>query len=101
MTNDKGSRGSSPQLSHPIIVSLWEEDQERSLTESIPLFTDTSVAIVWGMQPKAVQSMLDFDHLCSRKTPSVAAMVYPFRYKVSIISLIHMFTVVTTSKGST
>ena len=26
-----------------------------------------------------VQGMLDYDHVCSRDTPSVAAMVYPFR----------------------
>ena len=30
------------------------------------------------MQNKAVQSMLDFDHVCSRKDPSVVAMIYPF-----------------------
>ena len=26
-----------------------------------------------------LQGMLDFDHVCSRSLPSVAAMVYPFR----------------------
>jgi len=30
------------------------------------------------MQPKAVQGMLDFDHICGRKIPSVAGMIYPF-----------------------
>uniref|UniRef100_A0A452VD96 ATP-citrate synthase n=1 Tax=Ursus maritimus TaxID=29073 RepID=A0A452VD96_URSMA len=35
-------------------------------------------AIVWGMQTRAVQGMLDFDYVCSRDEPSVAAMVYPF-----------------------
>uniref|UniRef100_H2ZP62 ATP-citrate synthase n=1 Tax=Ciona savignyi TaxID=51511 RepID=H2ZP62_CIOSA len=34
--------------------------------------------IMWGLQSRAVQGMLDFDFVCSRKTPSVAAMVYPF-----------------------
>ncbi|MEE6512727.1 hypothetical protein FKM82_019916 [Ascaphus truei] len=34
--------------------------------------------IVWGMQTRAVQGMLDFDYICSRTEPSVAAMVYPF-----------------------
>uniref|UniRef100_A0A3Q3M9J4 ATP-citrate synthase n=1 Tax=Mastacembelus armatus TaxID=205130 RepID=A0A3Q3M9J4_9TELE len=37
-----------------------------------------STAIVWGMQTRAVQGMLDFDYVCSRDEPSVAAMVYPF-----------------------
>jgi ATP citrate (pro-S)-lyase len=43
-----------------------------------PLLTDRTKAIVWGMQNKAVQGMLDFDHVCSRKEPSVVAMIYPF-----------------------
>ena len=30
------------------------------------------------MQNRAVQGMLDFDFVCSRSEPSVAAMVYPF-----------------------
>ena len=43
-----------------------------------PLFTNKTKSIIWGMQNKAVQSMLDFDHVCSRKDPSVVAMIYPF-----------------------
>jgi len=43
-----------------------------------PLFTAETKAIVWGMQTRAVQSMLDFDFVCRRKNPSVVAMVYPF-----------------------
>jgi ATP citrate (pro-S)-lyase len=42
------------------------------------LFTPTTQALVFGMQPKAVQSMLDFDYVCKRPVPSVAAMIYPF-----------------------
>lgn len=45
-----------------------------------PLFTEKTKSIVWGMQNKAVQAMLDFDHVCSRKQPSVVAMIYPFTY---------------------
>lgn len=41
-------------------------------------FTKKTRAIVYGMQPRAVQGMLDFDFMCKRETPSVAAMVYPF-----------------------
>ncbi|KAJ1915839.1 ATP citrate lyase subunit 1 [Mycoemilia scoparia] len=41
-------------------------------------FTNNTRAIVFGMQPRAVQGMLDFDFICKRKTPSVACMVYPF-----------------------
>uniref|UniRef100_A0A8C9STE2 ATP-citrate synthase n=1 Tax=Scleropages formosus TaxID=113540 RepID=A0A8C9STE2_SCLFO len=42
------------------------------------LFTKHTKSIVWGMQTRAVQGMLDFDYVCSREEPSVAAMVYPF-----------------------
>lgn len=42
------------------------------------LFTNNTKAIVWGMQTRAVQSMLDFDFVCRRTEPSVVAMVYPF-----------------------
>ncbi|XP_030076411.1 ATP-citrate synthase [Microcaecilia unicolor] len=42
------------------------------------LFTRHTKGIVWGMQTRAVQGMLDFDYICSRDEPSVAAMVYPF-----------------------
>ncbi|CAL7950954.1 unnamed protein product [Xylocopa violacea] len=42
------------------------------------LFSNKTRAIIWGMQTRAVQSMLDFDFVCRRSEPSVAAMVYPF-----------------------
>lgn len=42
------------------------------------LFGQHTKSIVWGMQTRAVQGMLDFDYVCSRLEPSVAAMVYPF-----------------------
>lgn len=42
------------------------------------LFRKQTKSIVWGMQTRAVQGMLDFDYVCSRDEPSVAAMVYPF-----------------------
>ena len=34
--------------------------------------------VIYGLQPTAVQGMLDFDFMCSRKMPSVACMVFPF-----------------------
>lgn len=43
-----------------------------------PLFTPTTRAIVYGLQTGAVQNMLDFDYICGRSEPSVAALVYPF-----------------------
>ncbi|CAG8456547.1 1611_t:CDS:2 [Acaulospora colombiana] len=41
-------------------------------------FTNETRAFVYGMQPRAVQGMLDFDYICKRHVPSVGAMIYPF-----------------------
>lgn len=45
---------------------------------SVPLFSKSTRSIVYGMQNRAVQSMLDFDFVCRRPQPSVACIVYPF-----------------------
>ncbi|CAB4435910.1 unnamed protein product [Rhizophagus irregularis] len=42
------------------------------------IFTSETRTFVYGMQPRAVQGMLDFDYMCKRQVPSVAAMIYPF-----------------------
>jgi ATP citrate (pro-S)-lyase len=42
------------------------------------LFDSSTRCVVFGMQTLAVQSMLDFDFMCRRDTPSVAAIVFPF-----------------------
>jgi len=41
--------------------------------------TAETTAIVYGLQNRAVQGMLDFDYLCKRKKPSVEALIYPFQ----------------------
>ncbi|KFQ57688.1 ATP-citrate synthase [Pelecanus crispus] len=48
------------------------------LGKATTLFSRHTKAIIWGMQTRAVQGMLDFDYICSRDEPSVSAMVYPF-----------------------
>lgn len=65
----KKAKPAMPQDSVPSPRSL----QGKSAT----LFSRHTKAIVWGMQTRAVQGMLDFDYVCSRDEPSVAAMVYP------------------------
>jgi len=40
--------------------------------------TPETTSIVYGLQSRAVQGMLDFDYMCKRKKPSVSALVYPF-----------------------
>ncbi len=41
------------------------------------LFDANTTAIVYGMQAQPIQRMLDFDWICRRKEPSVAAVVDP------------------------
>mmetsp|Transcript_13165 Transcript_13165/g.52747 ORF Transcript_13165/g.52747 Transcript_13165/m.52747 type:complete len:885 (-) Transcript_13165:484-3138(-) len=48
-------------------------------TMSTQQFTNETRCLVYGLQQRAVQGMLDFDFMCKRKRPSVAAMVYPFQ----------------------
>jgi ATP citrate (pro-S)-lyase len=53
-------------------------DVSRTKGEWYQPFTKNTRAFVYGMQPRAVQGMLDFDFMCKREVPSVAAMIYPF-----------------------
>jgi len=41
-------------------------------------FDANTRSFVYGLQPRAIQGMLDFDFSCGRQTPSVSAMIYPF-----------------------
>jgi succinyl-CoA synthetase alpha subunit len=43
------------------------------------LFDRDTQAVVYGMQEDAIQRMLDFDYICRREKPSVAAIVNPTR----------------------
>ena len=43
------------------------------------LFDRDTQAVVYGMQQDAIQRMLDFDYICRREKPSVAAIVNPTR----------------------
>lgn len=65
----------SPPSGRPKIKSSDSVDSSAGQTQ---LFSNTSRAIIWGMQTRAVQGMLDFDFVCRRSVPSVAAIVYPF-----------------------
>eukprot|EP00434_Breviolum_minutum_P034321 symbB.v1.2.030373.t1/scaffold3260.1/size60085/5 len=55
-----------------------KEQKSNGNTHTIVTATPQSRAIVYGLQNRAVQGMLDFDHMCKRKAPSVCAMVFPF-----------------------
>ncbi len=45
--------------------------------ESYELFNEDTQSIIYGLQAAPVQRMLDFDYVCRRKKPSVAAMIQP------------------------
>lgn len=70
----KGSAATASAVSSPVEVRRAPDLS----TATGAWFTTKTKAIIWGMQTKAVQGMLDFDFVCSRKDPSVVAMVYPF-----------------------
>jgi ATP-citrate lyase alpha-subunit len=43
--------------------------------EDYELFDENTQAIIYGLQANPVQRMLDFDYVCRRKKPSVAAII--------------------------
>lgn len=45
--------------------------------ESYELFSKDTEAIIYGFQRNAIQRMLDFDFVCKRDKPSVAAIIRP------------------------
>ncbi|MFX0134456.1 MAG: citrate/2-methylcitrate synthase [Candidatus Hodarchaeota archaeon] len=45
--------------------------------ESYELFNEDTTAIIYGFQANPVQRMVDFDYICARKKPSVAAIIRP------------------------
>ncbi len=44
------------------------------------LFDRNTTALIYGMQTKAIQRMLDFDYCCRREIPSVGAIINPGKY---------------------
>jgi ATP citrate (pro-S)-lyase len=51
---------------------------ETGVQHAVVTSTPLTTCIVYGLQIRAIQGMLDFDHQCGRKKPSVSAMVFPF-----------------------
>lgn len=68
----------SPRPARKASTSEPEPAVKSAQKELKQLFHKDTKAIIWGMQTRAVQGMLDFDFVCSRSEPSVSAMVYPF-----------------------
>ena len=51
----------------------------RALKENYVLFDRSTKAFVYGFQTNAIQRMLDFDYICHRDSPSIAAIINPSR----------------------
>ena len=45
---------------------------------TIKNFTSLTRCVVYGLQHRAVQGMLDFDFMCGPLKPSVAVMIFSF-----------------------
>ena len=60
-------------------LSALADVQANVSTMASVQFSKDTRCVVYGLQQRAVQGMLDFDFMCKRAKPSVAAMVYPFQ----------------------
>ncbi|XP_057668434.1 ATP-citrate synthase isoform X1 [Diorhabda carinulata] len=72
------TRNAVGNLPNSVLSSSSSPRQAEGDGKVLPMFTSTTKAIIWGMQNRAVQSMLDFDFVCNRNAPSVVAIIYPF-----------------------
>jgi ATP citrate (pro-S)-lyase len=77
-TNNQQTNTKPLQNGNDISASSVNDLNQLIQDENIVRMTSNTRCIVYGMQQRAVQGMLDFDYLCKRKTPSVAAMIFPF-----------------------
>lgn len=59
-------------------ASLMPQKADHEADHTVENFTAMTRCVVYGLQHRAVQGMLDFDVMCKRAKPSVAAMIFPF-----------------------
>lgn len=69
------STGGMPKHKLP---SFHRQIADHEADHKVENFTAMTRCVVYGLMPVAVQGMLDFDFMCKRETPSVAAMIFPF-----------------------
>ncbi|KAJ3031659.1 UNVERIFIED_CONTAM: citrate synthase, partial [Siphonaria sp. JEL0065] len=67
--SNAAKKSTSPNKASPMDIDFVNENVT---------FSNKTRSFVYGMQPRAVQGMLDFDFMCKRPQPSVACMIYPF-----------------------
>lgn len=62
----------------PTAPLLHGQKADHEADHRVENFTALTRCVVYGLQQRAVQGMLDFDFMCKRVKPSVAAMIFPF-----------------------
>ncbi|KAG0226192.1 citrate synthase [Actinomortierella wolfii] len=77
VTPAPASRAPTPPLTDRMAYFTEADAEAGTHDDNVP-FTVHTRSFIYGMQPRAVQGMLDFDFICKREVPSVAAMIYPF-----------------------
>jgi len=60
------------------VLSFHGQIADHEADHTVENFTAKTRCVVYGIQARAVQGMLDFDYMCKRAKPSVAAMIFPF-----------------------
>jgi len=58
--------------------TLQPQVADHEADHKVENFTAATRCVVYGLQHRAVQGMLDFDYMCKREKPSVAGMIFPF-----------------------
>lgn len=64
--------------SKPAASFVPAKEADHEADHHVENFTAMTRCVVYGLQLQAVQGMLDFDHMCRRSRPSVAAMIFPY-----------------------
>jgi ATP citrate (pro-S)-lyase len=72
-SRDKTTSGMPPKRK-----SFHRQVADHEADHKVENFTAKTRCVVYGLQHRAVQGMLDFDYMCKREKPSVAAMIFPF-----------------------
>jgi ATP citrate (pro-S)-lyase len=73
-------KGSNMELSSTDTTKppLHPSGEDHEADHKVENFTAKTRCVVYGLQHRAVQGMLDFDYMCKREKPSVAAMIFEF-----------------------
>ncbi|KAJ1338679.1 ATP citrate (pro-S)-lyase [Microdochium nivale] len=73
-----GTSTPAPQGANDNITRFSAPSRSLSPSPEHALFSNKTRCLVYGLQNRAVQGMLDFDFICKRTTPSVAGIIYTF-----------------------